>query len=143
MQAPETNVERIAHDTIRRLLGNNSSSDTVIQESVTQSLSEEEKAAELNSRERLARLQEKRLNQCIRQTEQEHKLRTKFTPRIFWLVVGMLAGTFLLFVVSGILNACGRVFLSDKVLMALLGTTVADVIGLLVFALKWLYPNRS
>ena len=143
MRASETNAEQIARDTILRLIGKDSSADTIIKESVAQSLSDEEKAAELNSKERLARLQEQRIKQCIKQTDQEHKLRTKFTPRIFWLVVGMLIGTFLLFLISGILNACGRVFLSDKVLMALLGTTVADVIGLLVFALKWLYPNRS
>ncbi len=63
-------------------------------------------------------------------------------PRVFWLVVGVLTSTVVLLIVAGWVNACGGRFLSDKVLITLLTATVADIIGILIIAMRWLYPKH-
>lgn len=141
MVGTESKVETSAQNEIADLLGKEVELQLPIRLEDLEALPEEERDAEVSSKEQSARFNERAIKQTLKQLKEEHNLRTKFTPRIFWLVVGMLIGTFVLFLCSGILNACGRMFLSDKVLMTLLGSTVADVIGLLIFALNWLYPK--
>ena len=77
----------------------------------------------------------------LKQIKEEHNLRKRFVPYVYWLVVGLLLATFLLLLVNGIVSACGRKFLSDKILMALMGSTLADIVGILYIAVKWLFVS--
>ncbi len=108
-----------------------------------ESLPDDERDAEIVSKERVARFNDRFQRQILKQARDEHELRKRFMPRVFWLVVGVLGASVLLLAVSGICNACGLVFLSDKVLIILLTATVADVLGILYIAMRWLYPQHS
>ena len=77
----------------------------------------------------------------LKQIKDEHNLRKKFMPYVYWLVVGLLSATFFLLLLNGIVSAFGGKFLSDKILMALMGSTLADIVGILYIAVKWLFVS--
>ena len=106
------------------------------------SLRDDERDAEIASKEKVIRFYERILSQELKQRREEHELRKRFMPRVFWLVVGVLASTVGLLIAAGCVNACGGRFLSDKVLITLLTATVADIIGILIIAMRWLYPKH-
>lgn len=95
----------------------------------------EEAKSENRSKEMVLRFQ----NAYLKQIKEEHNLRKKFVPYVYWLVVGLLAATLIIVAVNGIITACGGAFLSDKILMALMGTTLADIVGILYIAVRWLF----
>lgn len=97
----------------------------------------EEAKSEIQSKEMLLRIQ----NAYLKQIKEEHNLRKKFVPYVYWLVVGLLASTLLILITNGILCACGKQFLSDGILMALMGSTLADIIGILYIAIRWLFVS--
>lgn len=80
-------------------------------------------------------------NAYLKQLKDEHNLRKKFVPYVYWLVVGLLLATFALLTANGVCRACGRLFLSDKVLLALMGSTLADIVGILYIAVRWLFVS--
>lgn len=108
-----------------------------------ESLPDDERDAEIVSKERVARFNDRLQRQMLKQARDEHEMRKRFMPYVFGLVVGVLGASFLLLLISGICTACGLVFLSDKVLITLLTATVADVLGILYIAMRWLYPQHS
>lgn len=97
----------------------------------------EEAKSEIQSKEMLLRIQ----NAYLKQIKEEHNLRKKFVPYVYWLVVGLLASTLLILITNGILCACDKQFLSDGILMALMGSTLADIIGILYIAIRWLFVS--
>ncbi len=77
--------------------------------------------------------------QLLRQHEDEHLWRKLYLQKSFYLVGTILYITFLIVILVGI----GIVDLTDAVLMTILGTTVAQVVGILAIAFHWLYPRGS
>lgn len=83
----------------------------------------------------------RRRDQIIREKDEEiecckdeHNLRKRFLNYVFWFVVSFVVLTLAIVVWSD---------LSDKVLMTLLTTTTANIIGILLIAFKWLFPSRK
>ena len=93
-------------------------------------LTPEEQRFEMLRRDQIIREKDAEINRC----QDEHKLRKRFLNSVFWFVVGFVAVTLLIVVCSD---------LSDKVLITLLTTTTANVIGILLIAFKWLFPSRA
>lgn len=73
--------------------------------------------------------------------KQDREQRKDFAERIFqFLMVYMLFSGFVL-VLSGI--AINNFHLNDEVLITLLGTTTANVIGIFVIVAKYLFPQHK
>lgn len=141
MGASEADVESSAERKIADLLGASVEQLPSVRLVDLQSLPDDERDAEVVSKERAARFSERMNNQLLKQLRDEHNLRKHFMPYVYWLVVGVIGSTILLLVAAGCVNACGRAFLSDKVLITLLTATVADILGIFFIAIKWLYPQ--
>jgi Flp pilus assembly protein TadB len=69
--------------------------------------------------------------------EQDNRQRKLYAALTFSLVSAYIATVFV------ILFMCGlkMIYLSDKILMILLGTSLAQIIGLFTFVMKYLFPN--
>lgn len=116
---------------------------SVVRQADLESLLDDERDAEIASKEQVARFNVRARNQTLRQLKEEHELRKRFMPFVYWLVVGVIGSTLMLLLVAGIVNACGSSFLSDKVLITLLTATVADILGIFYIAIRWLYPKQQ
>ena len=138
MTGPKTSAEtdgcRI-HKFIEGLSGSAGSPD----ETILQDLQDDEKSAEIANKELVNRFTSSLNRQLLKQLRDEHNLRKKFMPYVYWLVVGVLAATFGILIASGCVRACGHKFLSDKVLITLMTGTVIDIIGILYIAIRWLF----
>ena len=78
-------------------------------------------------------------SQILRQHEDEHLWRKLYLQKSFYLVGTVLYLTFFIVVLVGV----GVVDLSDPILITMLGTTVAHVVGVLAIAFHWLYPHHD
>lgn len=72
---------------------------------------------------------------------QDLQERKKYAHRIFCLVAGWLVGMFILMVFQGFGKHLGF-FLSDGVLLAAIGATTANVLGMLYVVANYLFPRR-
>jgi hypothetical protein len=72
--------------------------------------------------------------------KQDIQLRKSFSERIFWLFVTYLAVIILILVASGLTRI--DFVLSDNVLIALLTTTTANIIGVLIIVARYIFPKR-
>lgn len=143
MDRSESAVELSAERKLDDLLGNADEKPLPVRLADLGSLQDDERNAEIVSKEKVARFNDRLQQQMLKQLREEHQLRKRFMPYVFWLVVGVLIASVVLLSAAGVCNACGLVFLTDKVLITLLTATVADVLGILYIAMRWLYPQHS
>ena len=80
------------------------------------------------------------LAEKLKSQQQDRDQRKDFALRIFNFVSLYMFGVFLLLVMSGI--GTNDFHLSDTVLVTLLGTTTATVIGVFNFVAKYLFHNK-
>ena len=73
--------------------------------------------------------------QVLRQRQANAKVLRKFSIR--WVVAVMA-----LIIADGILHSFGIEFLSDKLLLALIGGTTANVLGLYAIVIRSLFPSK-
>ena len=64
------------------------------------------------------------------------KLRDEYIPKLYWLMIYWLGFVALCVVAVGM----KWLFLSDPVLIALITTTTATVLGIFIIVAKWLFP---
>jgi hypothetical protein len=64
--------------------------------------------------------------------------RKRFAQNIFWLLVGFLFLTLSIVALSGL----HALHLSDTVIVTLLATTTADVVGIFIFVVKYLFKSK-
>lgn len=69
--------------------------------------------------------------------------RKTYASRIFRLVVGWLALLFILLFIQGALSPHGYFNLSDKVILALIGGTTVNVLGLFIIVANYLFPKAG
>lgn len=143
MATSERSVAASAEKQLESLIGEIVEQPVPVRLPDLRSLPDDERDAEIVSKEKVVRFYERLATQKLRQLREEHQLRKRFMPYVFWLVVGVLIASVVLLSAAGVCNACGLVFLTDKVLITLLTATVADVIGILYIAMRWLYPQHS
>ena len=93
-------------------------------------LTPDERRFEVLRRDQIIREKEAEIERC----KDEHKLRKRFLGYVFWFVVVFVVLTLAIVVWSS---------RSDKVLITLLTTTTANIIGILLIAFKWLFPTRK
>lgn len=93
-------------------------------------LTPDEQRFEVCRRDQIIREKDEEIERC----KDEHNLRKRFLNYVFWFVVSFVVLTLAIVVWSD---------LSDKVLMTLLTTTTANIIGILLIAFKWLFPSRK
>lgn len=70
--------------------------------------------------------------------KQDREERKKFADKIFTLLTCFLSGTILIVICAG-LSKCISFELSDTILIALLTTTTANVIGIFLFVVKYIF----
>lgn len=75
----------------------------------------------------------------FRRNEDKHLWQKQYLQKSFYLVGFALYFSFFILMMVGV----GLVDLSTTVIVTLLGSTVAEVIGILLVAFNWLYPNTS
>lgn len=86
---------------------------------------------------RTAQLQNQSLSDDI-------KGRKGYATKLFCLIVAWLIGIFIVLLLSGFGGVCGHTFkLSDAVLLALIGSTTATVLGLFIVVVNYLFPQRK
>lgn len=69
--------------------------------------------------------------------EEKHLWRKQYLQKSFYLVGFVLYFSLLIVVLAGV----GLLDLPQAVVMTLLGSTVAEVVGILLVAFNWLYPS--
>ncbi|WP_420589220.1 hypothetical protein [Bacterioplanoides sp.] len=77
--------------------------------------------------------------QRLKQRKKEHKQRVSYASKIFWLSLSWLAAVTAITVASGV--RCLPFELSDTVLVTLLTTTTATVLGLFITVLRFLFQE--
>lgn len=97
--------------------------------------SDAESAFEIQKRELIIREKD----QIIREHHEEHELRKTYIHSTFVFVVAVTFVALFITVSAG----NGWLKLSDAVLITLLTTTIAHVLGCLFIAFHWLFPRRS
>jgi hypothetical protein len=65
----------------------------------------------------------------------------RYAGRIFWLVVAWLSGTFALLLLQGFLGPNHWFNLDDAVLIAAIGGTTINVIGIFIVVARYLFPR--
>jgi hypothetical protein len=80
-------------------------------------------------------------NHEISRNQDEHELRKKYLLYVFLFVVIFVVLVLVLVSIAGC--KCIPFYLSDAVLITLLTTTTANVIGILFIAFNWLFPSRK
>jgi hypothetical protein len=76
--------------------------------------------------------------------EQALNLRKEFAWDIFYLIIAWLAVLFVLLIFQGFaITVCGHNFrLSDSVVLALIGGTTVNVLGIFIIVVRHLFPQR-
>jgi hypothetical protein len=91
---------------------------------------------------KLEELELKRLDVSLKREElnsqeQDRKQRKDFSNKIFGLLIGFLSVTLLIVIASGIKPLCFK--LSENLLITLLATTSADIIGIFILVVRYLF----
>jgi hypothetical protein len=91
------------------------------------------------------RFDARRQTLVLQDLEQDIGLRKQFAWYIFYLIVAWLAAAFLVLAFQGFaISICGHFFkLSDSVLLALIGGTTVNVLGIFVIVVRYLFPQGS
>lgn len=93
------------------------------------------------------RVEEKDLDAQERQlhltsTQQDIAERRKYAGRVFWLVVFWIAGIFVLLLCEGF-SSTTTFHLDDSVLIAAIGGTTINVIGIFIVVARYLFPSAA
>ena len=78
----------------------------------------------------------------IQNAAQDIRLRRKYANRIFYLVRYWLIGVLGVLILQGALGPWKLFDLSENVLLALIGGTTVNVLGLFVVVINYLFPKR-
>jgi hypothetical protein len=108
-------------------------------------LQQQEVAAEANRRER-EELELDQLREIVRQLHQNIEERRRYAGRLFGVMVGWLVVVGYVVLAQGFgvgLHAYGRFHLADSVVIALITTTTATVIGVFLTVANYLFPKRD
>jgi hypothetical protein len=121
--APKPSIDLLAEEEIERV------AQTEIQRVSDQLVYKEEQS--LSRRERLREFK-------ITEAKDVHQARIQYLFKLFCLIVGWLAVVVVFVGLTGL--RAWHFELSDGVLIALITSTTATVLGLFIVAAKWLYP---
>lgn len=86
-------------------------------------------------------LQERRIR--LEGAAQDIRERRRYAGRVFWLVVFWLAGIFVLLLLEGFFAKSGYFHLGSSVLIAAIGGTTVNVIGIFIVVARYLFPPAS
>lgn len=75
-------------------------------------------------------------------TKQDTDARKTYARRIFHLIVYWLIADFILLLIQGFLGPINIFHLSDAVLLALIGGTTANVLGIFMVVVWYLFPKK-
>lgn len=87
----------------------------------------------------------KKHTEDIADRQQNRIERKKYAKSVYRLIIGWLIGIFVLILLAGTGTTFGSAFfhLSDTVLLAMIGGTTVNVLGLFVIVMRHLFPNNS
>lgn len=77
----------------------------------------------------------------LKQREQDREQRKSYAVYAFWFLVGYMAFVFIILLLSGF--RLSGFHLKDGVLIALITTTTANVIGIFAFVMKYLFNTGN
>lgn len=95
------------------------------------------------------RTEEKQIDEELKRADLKSKHqditeRKKYTGRIFWLIVGWLIAVLVILLLQGFYKIWKVYFLlSDNVILALIGGTTANVLGIFIIVTKYLFPKTK
>ena len=69
--------------------------------------------------------------------------RKKYAGRIFWLISSWLIGIFLILILQGFGSNSHWFALSEAIVIAAIGGTTINVIGIFIVVAKYLFPKRD
>ena len=78
--------------------------------------------------------------ETLESNRQDRRERKNYADKVFKLVLGFLSVSMLVVIASGIKTLCLN--LSDSVLIALLTTTCANVVGIFLIVVKYLFRQQ-
>ncbi|MDR1091331.1 MAG: hypothetical protein LBL79_09670 [Prevotella sp.] len=76
----------------------------------------------------------------LKSSTQDREERKNYAYKVYWLILGFLAITLGIVIASGIERLC--FYLSDSVLIVLLTTTSANVIGIFMAVVRYLFKQK-
>ena len=97
------------------------------------------KLARQRARAERAQLENERYQRESKREDEKQQLRSEYLSRSFLLVEKVIMYSILIVILSG----SGLLKVSDAILATILGTTLANVIGILLVAFVWLYPRTQ
>lgn len=77
----------------------------------------------------------------VKDRDQDRDQRKDFANKIFNFMCWYLAAVFFIIILKGITTNC--FYISDDIILALLGTTAVEVIGTFAFVAKYLFGSKS
>jgi hypothetical protein len=94
-----------------------------------------------------AKAEEREIETSKKRTElagikQDITARRNYARRIFYLIVWWLIAVFILLLLQGFLSPNKIFHLSDAVLLALIGGTTANVLGIFMVVVWYLFPKK-
>lgn len=90
---------------------------------------------------RKAKIQNDILEESLNKLKQDRGQRKDYASMIFNFMCWYLAAVFFIIILKGITINC--FYISDDVILALLGTTAIEVIGTFAFVAKYLFGSKS
>lgn len=96
--------------------------------------------ADEQTNEELTAFEEQHNRLVLREHEQDINLRKDFASKIFWLVICWLVAMLAILVLEGF--KIGDFSLSNSVVLALIGSSTLNILGLLYVVTHYLFPKK-
>jgi hypothetical protein len=88
-------------------------------------------------------LENDKLGAEVETLQQDREERKKYAHRVFILMAAWLAAMIVLVTLAGFKTSWYSFSLSDAVILAMIGSTTASVIGIFLIVATYLFPKRS
>lgn len=88
-------------------------------------------------------LENDKLRAEVATLQQDREERKKYAHRVFLLMAAWLAAMIILVTLAGFKMSLYTFSLSDAVILAMIGSTTASVIGIFLIVATYLFPKRS
>ena len=86
------------------------------------------------------RLELSHLQEQVESAKQDREERKGYAKKLYWLIAVWLASVLLLLIAHGLTSIA--FFLSDSVILAIVGGTTLNVLGLFAIVTKYLFPAK-
>ena len=97
-------------------------------------------APDAETEEEIDRFEYEHNKLILQEHQQTINLRTDFAKKIFWLVIGWVVAIFAILILQGF--AMAHFNLANSIILALIGSTTLNIVGLLYVVTHYLFPQK-